>query len=210
MLHVPAIGQSLAARAETARTRSLAVASDARVRGQAFRSLLAALSSVSVDVEAVVQRLPADVATLLNGDVRGTGWYPVASYGLLHQAALDVTGKPTSFSREIGQQAKRLDGRGVFQFVLRFVSPESLIRHADRVLGLYVDGPMIDVSLIADAAGKRRARVHITNAAGYTEPIWQDHYGSMEAMVALSGGRNPEAVEIDRGDEWSICELSWL
>lgn len=202
---VPATGQTLAARAKTARSQALSLSGEARVRGQAFRSLLQALGSLSVDVEAVVARLPSELGPLVNGDVRGTGWYPIASYAALHQAALEVTGKPVAFSRALGEQATRLDARGVFQFVLRFCSPESLVRHADRVLGLYIDGPVIDVVLL----GPNRGRVHISSAAGYTPSIWEDHYGSMEALVTLSGGRHAKAVEIERGDDWGVVELTW-
>jgi hypothetical protein len=202
---VPANGQTLAARAKTARSQALSLSGEARVRGQAFRSLLQALGSLSVDVEAVVARLPSELGPLVNGDVRGTGWYPIASYAALHQAALEVTGKSVAFSRALGEQATRLDARGVFQFVLRFVSPESLVRHADRVLGLYIDGPVIDVVLL----GPNRGRVHISGAAGYSPSIWEDHYGSMEALVALSGGRDARAVEIERGDDWGVVELTW-
>ncbi|MBL8743395.1 MAG: hypothetical protein JNK04_19935 [Myxococcales bacterium] len=202
---VPATGQTLAARAKTARSQALSLSGEARIRGQAFRSLLQALGSLSVDVEAVVARLPPEVATLVNGDMKGTGWYPIASYAALHQAALDVSGKPVSFSRVVGQQATRLDARGVFQFVLRFVSPESLVRHADRVLGLYVEGSAIDVVLL----GPNRGRVHISGAYGYTPSIWEDHWGTMEALVSLSGGVSPRAVEIERGDDWGVVEMTW-
>jgi hypothetical protein len=202
---VPATGQTLAARAKTARSQALSLSGEARVRGQSFRGLLQALGSLSVDVEAVVARLPSELGPLVNGDVKGTGWYPIASYAALHQAALEVTGKSVAFSRALGEQATRLDARGVFQFVLRFVSPESLIRHADRVLGLYIDGPVIDVVLL----GPNRGRVHISSAAGYTPSIWEDHYGSMEALVTLSGGRDAKALEIERGDDWAVVELTW-
>jgi hypothetical protein len=205
IFQVPATGQTLAARAKTARSQALSLSGEARVRGQAFRSLLQALGSLSVDVEAVIARLPSELGPLVNGDVKGTGWYPIASYAALHQAALDVTGKSVAFSRALGEQATRLDARGVFQFVLRFVSPESLVRHADRVLGLYIDGPVIDVVLLAP----NRGRVHISSAAGYTQSIWEDHYGSMEALVMLSGGREAKAVEIERGDDWGVVELTW-
>lgn len=202
---VPATGQTLAARAKTARSQAQSLSGEARVRGQAFRSLLQALGSLSVDVEAVAARLPSELAVLVNGDVKGTGWYPIASYAALHQAVLDVADKPVAFSRALGERATRIDARGVFQFVLRFVSPESLVRHADRVLGLYIDGPAIDVVLI----GSNRGRVHLSGAVGYTPSIWEDHWGTMEALVSLSGGRNPKAVEIERGDDWGVVELTW-
>ncbi len=202
---VPATGQTLAARAKTARSQALSLSGEARIRGQAFRSLLQGLGSLSVDVEAVAARLPAELAVLVNGDVKGTGWYPIASYASLHQAALEESGLPLSFSRALGKQATQIDARGVFQFVLRFVSPESLVRHADRVLGLYVEGPAIDVVLL----GSNRGRVHVSGAIGYTPSIWEDSYGTMEALVTLSGGRDARAVEIERGDDWGVVELTW-
>ncbi len=176
-----------------------------RVRGQTFRTLLAAVGSLGVSVERVVEELPADLARLLRQDLLTAAWYPLTSFVALHEAVQRVAGPSPQLARELGRVAARLDARGAFQFVLRFTSPELLVRHSGRVLGLYIEGTELSIKMM----GPGLARFRFTRAHGYTEWVWQGHYGTMEELVLLAGGEGPRVVELDRGDDFALGELSW-
>jgi hypothetical protein len=106
----------------------------------------------------------------------------------------------------------RMDARGIYRFVLRFASPESMIRHAQFVLGLYLDGPTLTVSTaLARRPGDEQIAFRFDNAFGFHDDVWQGMLGSAEALCELSGGLDPEArcIETDSDAGWMAGEVCW-
>ncbi|MFO0552950.1 MAG: hypothetical protein U0271_31470 [Polyangiaceae bacterium] len=178
----------------------------ARFRGQAFRSLLAALGSVlgpssvaAVLAELRDRQLPGFDAE----NLRSTDWYSVSAYAEVHRAAQSLSGRGTDLARELGAEAMRVDARGVYQFLLRFVSPTSLMRNAERVAALYIDGPRIQVE--QQHAGD--ATIQITDALGFDASVWQDFVGSISSLLTLSGAIDP-MVELVSGGNVSGGDVS--
>jgi len=195
-----------------ARQHGAAASRPARFRGQAFRSLLGAIGATcdSAALDEVLALLPTEAGSLLRrSEIVGTAWYPVEWLAALHAAAQAVTGRGPELARELGRDAMRMDARGIYQFVLRFVSPESLIRHAQLLVGLYVEGPRLTVGRVVPGEG------HVTfrfdNALGYDSNVWLGVLGSCEALIELAGAYAPRARCVDGGGDagWLAGDIRW-
>lgn len=203
----PAAGQVLTPRSAVAR-RS---AREVRIRGQAFRSLFAAISSLlsPEQVTQVVARLEPEVQALWPGAVQATGWYSLAWYKQLQQAACAVSGQ-ADFAHRLGREARRLDARGVYRFILRFASPEALIRNASSVLALYLEGPVVRTGPVVRGVSSCSIGFELDCADGFDAGLWDELLGSLEQIFELAGATGVAARALDHEPGWLRGEVVWL
>ncbi|HTJ81144.1 MAG TPA: hypothetical protein VL400_05450 [Polyangiaceae bacterium] len=156
----------------------------------------------------LVAALPAPLGpTLRDADVKTAGWYPLPWYGAVHRAAQRITGGGLAISREIGFVATQADARGIYSSLLKFVEPGQLFRHADRILGLYVDGPRVVGATIT----RKTAKLTVEDFFGVDEAVWENTQGSLEGLLSLAGARNVVARIVEGGDSQhrAVVEVSW-
>lgn len=155
-------------------------------------------------------RLHEDIRWTLQRDLSGTGWYPIQFYAAIHDAVRAVTGGGLTLCRRLGREARKHDARGVYHFVLRFGSPEAAARHADKILALYTDGPMVQVGSVERGDGIASVCFEYTNASGYDENLWQDVLGSMEVIFEMTGASGVHILCHEGGTkDWMRGEVRW-
>jgi hypothetical protein len=166
------------------------------VRGQGLRSLLQAISS-RWEADTVAQILARTHETVrsnvLHAEIAASGWYPITWYGELYRACREVTGAPTEVAAELRGEALRLDARGMFRFLLKFASPRALVSNYERVCGLYLDGPRIEVQHV----GRSSIDVRWSNLVGYDEACIHDHLGGALEAIRLCQGRSARVSDLE-------------
>lgn len=156
-----------------------------RVKGQAFRSVLAALAKLEGKAvyERTVEQLPeAFVNDWRAGAIVSGGWYPVEWYAALYETASKVAGKP--MGRPLGRESARADLTGVYRFVTLVLSPESLVARTPKVFSLAFEGAEAE----ALEARKGYVCIEYRKCAGFTAQIWDDVMAGTEMVIELAGG----------------------
>jgi len=180
-----------------------------RVKGQGFVGFERTIVELKGPqaMTALMPHLPADVVLVLrNREILSVGWYPIEWYASIHSAAQALHGE--SISREIGRAATRHDVTTLYRFILRFLSPTTLIGQMKRLHAMIADGGDVVVEENRDGA----ARVRFTACAGGNRGTWEDMLGSFETLLELCGGRNVVARAIaggNDGDPGMTCVLTW-
>jgi hypothetical protein len=162
--------------------------------------LLTAFGSLyGVDgVRKLIMALPAPVGVALRDDiVSASGWYPLPWYGVLHRTAQEVTGEGLALARRLGYLSTQGDAKGIYRFVLSFVQPTLIVKHADRVLSLYLEGPRVTAEILGRTAGK----VTIEDCPGADANVWEDVMGSTEAMIEGSAGKHAKVTLLAGGGD---------
>lgn len=160
-----------------------------RVKGQGFHGFLAALEQVCgrESVAATLAALRGDAGEAIrSGTVLPIGWYPIAWYRQLHATAQEATGLGSSLARDIGREATRHDLNTVYRLLLRMISPETLLKQANRILHMYADGGSV---LILESS-RGGARVRYIECYGCDRNVFEDMIGSTETMLDACGARN--------------------
>ncbi len=180
-----------------------------RVKGQAivgFERTLAELRGPDA-MEALSPHLSSELIEVLrHREVLSVGWYPVEWYAALHAAARRVHG--AAVSRDIGRAATRRDVTTLYRFILRFLSPPTLVNQIHRIFGMAVDGG--EVTVEENQAGT--ARIRFDGCPGSNRGIWEDMLGTMESLIELCGGRDCSARVVaggNDGDTAMTCVLTW-
>ncbi len=200
------------------------------VRGQALKSLLGALGAELgarelAEVFARLHTLTDDDAgsstskdtsssarLLLSRSFGGTSWYPLAHYAAIHRLAREVTGRGPELARALGREARRIDGRGLYRFVLRFSTPELYLKHLVRVLALYVEGPRLEIGSVHHATvGDSELEFRFDHANGFDENIWEDALGGTQALLEMSNARDVRVAMREGGgaETWCVAEARW-
>ncbi len=180
-----------------------------RVKGQAILAFERTLAEIhGPDAMAALQAhvLPDVAVALKSREVLAVGWYPMEWFASLHAAAQLVYGP--SVSREIGRLATRHDVTTLYRFILRFVSPATLMAQMKRVFAMVCDGGGVIVE--ENLAGA--ARVRFIGCIGANRGTWDDMLGSTETLLELCGGRDANARVIEGGadgDNSMTCVLTW-
>lgn len=180
-----------------------------RVKGQALvafeRTLLELKGERAMD--ALAPHLPDDLRQALrNREILPMGWYPIEWFATLHAAGQIVHG--AGISREIGRVATRHDVTTLYRFILRFLSPDTLVSQMSRILRMVVDSGEV----VVDQKGNGAALVRFTGCHGSTRGTWDDMLGSIEVLLELCGGREVSARVVaggGDGDGAMSCQLSW-
>jgi hypothetical protein len=169
-----------------------------RIKGQSFIGFLATLNMIH-GPEAhrqVMLRLPKELAQALSsGGVTAMGWYPIAWHSGLHAAAREVCG--IGVSRQIGREAARRDLNTIYRFILRFMSPETLLAQSSKVFALFCDGGKCTVTL----AKKGSARILYSDCPGASRGMWEQVIAGTEVMIEACGGRLVSSKALSGGDD---------
>jgi hypothetical protein len=179
-----------------------------RVKGQsmvAFQRALGELKGPEA-IERVLPRCPEEVARAVRSkEILPVGWYPMEWFSSLHRSA-QVEFGPT-ISRDIGRTATRHDVTTLYRFILRFLSPETLIKQTGRVFSLFCDSGGVTI----EEARKGFARLRYSGCTGSSRGVWEDIMGSTEVLLELTGGRDASGRILEGGgDEGSmVCEFFW-
>lgn len=159
---------------------------ESRIRGQGLRSLSHAIAA-RYDRETVREIFAATSAhirpTVTSANIATSGWYPISWYGDTYRAVREVTGASVEIAASLRGDAIRRDAKGIFRFMLSFASPQALIRQAERVCALYIDGPRFKNRMI----GQDELDFEFTNLVGYDECCVHDHLGGAMAALEMSG-----------------------
>lgn len=203
-------GAPRAASSALADERKLHPNAEARVRGQGLRSLVHAIAA-RWDQE-TTQRIFAATSplvrpTIATGNIAGTAWFPVGHYVDVFRAVHEVTGEGVEVAASLRADAFKRDARGIFRFLLRFSSPPALIRQAERVVGLYLDGP----TFRQQPLGQNALEFEFANLVGYDEFVVHDHVGGAMAAFELAGGRavTLESLDVEPNVTSFRVVLSW-
>lgn len=182
------------------------------MRGQTFRSLLGGVSSLctAAQIAEVHARLPAELRTALDRDLASTAWYSLDWYRAIHRVVREVTGAGPELAKRLGREARQLDARGNYHFVLRYSSPEAIIRSVDKIAALYTEGVTFKFDPVEEEKGVRRAAFNYS-ANGFDENLWSEVLGSMELLMESTGATEVHAICVDGGKEdWLRGSVSWV
>lgn len=117
-------------------------------------------------------------SALANREILASGWYPVAWYdALLAGVEGDVAGEEEV--RRIGGLAVEHDFRTLFRLVRLFLKPQFTLKQTVRISARYFDGG--DVEVIA--AEEELIHYQFRNYHGFTQRIWWDFTGGIEAVL---------------------------
>jgi hypothetical protein len=180
-----------------------------RIKGQSFIGFLATLKKLHGDEahRKVIDGLPKDLAhALANGEIVPMGWYPMPWYSGLHASARAVCS--SRVSREVGREAARSDLNTIYRFVLKFVSPATLLNQSAKVFGLFCDGGKCTVA----ASRKGSARILYSDCTGACRGMWELVLGSTELMVELCGGKDVAGKAVSGGgdgDPTLLAQFTW-
>jgi hypothetical protein len=191
-------------------TRSAATTSTPKVKGVAFRSVLAALEELRgrAVVERVLGRLSADDRSSIEFRVVNTGWYPIELYRALFAAIVVEAGEGEAIVRAIGAAAVRRDVTGVYRLMFKILSPESVLSLASKLFGFYYDTGA--VTIVERRA--RYARSEYKGCRGFGEHMWIELLGSSEEMLRIGGATNVRGriVRGGRGPRVDVRDRSEL
>jgi len=181
-----------------------------RIKGQSFVGFHRTVRKLkgADAMDRITPDLPADLARAYKGgEILPMGWYPMEWYAGLHAAARKTHG--AVISRAVGKEAAKEDVNTLYRFILRFFSPETLLKQSGRVFALFCEGGTCQV----EASRKGFARIRYANCAGSNRGVWDNVLGGTEAIVEVCGGRAVNAKVVERGNDGDgemTAEVTWL
>lgn len=185
--------------------------SETRIKGQAFRGLLSALEVLrgAESVRAVLADMPGEAGEALrSGKVIASGWYPSPWYAELHAAIHRTLRVGPEFSRTLSMAATKADINSVYRFVMRLLSPTTLLAQMPRVWSLYVQGPDIEMTDRRENA----VRFKVVGMHGYNRGCWEDLVGGAMALLEVIGARDVRARVVSGGrdgDDDAEIDVFW-
>lgn len=178
-----------------------------KIKGQglvAFERTLLQLKGPEAMEPVLAGASPEAAHAVRSREILPVGWYPMEWFASLHESARVAYGP--AISREIGRAATRHDVTTLYRFILRFLSPETLIDQSSRILSLVIDGGAV-------ALEERRrgfARLRYSGCAGSSRGAWEDFIGSNEVLLELCGAQQAVGTILEGGEGASmVCSLSW-
>lgn len=134
----------------------------------------------------VLARLPDELASALsNNHVLVTKWYPVAWYAQLH-AAVDATLQGGSgMARRLGHDATLADFNGMHRLIGALLTVQSVFAQSHRLMGLYWKGGTIERLAFSSSS----VQLKFEHWPGFTELMWEDIMGSLEALLEVCRAR---------------------
>lgn len=181
-----------------------------KVKGVAFRSVLAALEELRSKsmVERVLGSLSSDDRSSIEFRVVNTGWYPIELYATLLDAIATVSGEGDSLVRAVGATALRRDVTGVYRVMFRVFSPENVLTISAKLFGFYYDTGSL--AIVEKRQGY--ARSEYQRCKGFSRLMWVELLGSSEEMLSIAGARNAKGRIVrggDDGDGACVIEVAW-
>lgn len=183
-------------------------ASDIRVKGQSFKGFIKALDELygAGFAGRVAQRLPDDFRDALQyGGIVSGGWYSLGWYRDLHVAAQRVGNLPASFARDIGRVSTTDDLKGIYSFIVRMLSPQTLLGQVQRIYRMYFDGG--DVKVVR--TGPTATNVVYSQCVGVTDSIFEELLGGSAAILELCGGKDIDARIVAREPHGVTMSFTW-
>lgn len=184
------------------------LATGVRVKGQSVIAFERALKELQ-GPEAMSQLLPhvpEHVARAVqHGEILTIGWYPMEWFASLHTAAQQVFG--ASISRQIGRTATRHDVTTIYRFILKFLSPDTLVKQYPRLFGLFCETGTVHI----EEQRKGFARLRCGGCAGASKGVWEDVVGSTETLLELTGASEPTGRVLSMAEREGAMtfSLSW-
>ncbi len=165
-----------------------------------------------VDLGGLVEQMsPAVRAEFNPRKVLVGGWYPVAWYRELHGALQATVGSGPELSFRMGYENTRADftGNGVYRFVARSLGPSTVLTLGARIFNFYWRPAKMKIVPIGQ--GKNHGRGRWTGCLGFDRNVWLDLFGSVYAVLELSGGQDIELAPLDASEDLStmLMEARW-
>lgn len=189
-------------------SRAVAAPEGPKVKGVAFRSVLASLEALRGRevLERVLAGLSEDDRSSIEFRVVNTGWYPIELYRALLGAIVRETGEGDALVRAIGGASLKRDITGVYRVMFKILSPETVLSLSSRLFGFYYDTGTFTIT------EKRHtfARSEYAGCIGFDRNMWIELLGSSEEVLAVAGAKRPRG-RIVRGGQDSDCviEVTW-
>ena len=159
-----------------------------RCKGTNFRSFVTAFKRLRGNdaFERALELLPPELGSGLRiGAIVSSAWYPLDWYDALHVAVQKTCGEGPELSREISRVGIQEDFRGVYRLVTVSLSPESIFKWAQRVVGLYYDSGRCIIE--ESVPGRVMGRFEGFN--GFTRNLWEDMIGGSLGVMELAGAK---------------------
>lgn len=187
-----------------ATTGGSAAPQEPKVKGVAFRSVLAAAGEIfgEARVQEAINGLSAEDAETIRYRVVQTGWYPISLYRRLWAAISATIGGGHDTARAIGAAAIRRDITGVYRMIFKVLSPETVMSISGRFFNNYYDTGTLQVRDQKHGS----ARTVYEGCIGFDRTMWEELVGSAVEMISLGGGKNVR-VTIERGGDASYCTM---
>lgn len=179
-----------------------------QIKGQSVVAFERALLELKGEkaMERLLPRLPADVArSVANKEILAVGWYPMEWFAALHTAAHAEFG--AEISREIGRTATRHDVTTIYRFILKFLSPDTLIKHYGRVFSLFCESGKV----VIEGHQKGSAVLRCSGCEGASHGVWEDVIGSTEVILELCGAKSPTGRIMSGAKDTGgmVCQYTW-
>jgi hypothetical protein len=179
------------------------------VRGTAILGLLQAIArmygeaGLTVTLEAASNEV-RDAYRF--GQLVSVGWYPMAWYRNIHEAAQRGLGADPSLPWRLSHEAVTRDFRGIFQVLIRLLSPEMMFRQGSRLMLLYFKGGQVDVIETRPGYGHLR----LSGWTDFDRNLWIDLQGGIVAALEARGAKNVSSRVLGGGGEDGIeLEVRW-
>jgi hypothetical protein len=182
----------------------------ARVKGLAFRSVLAALEAL--EGAAVVERVRGLVAPAARDTLAvltANAWYSLEAYADLWSAIQAATGHRRDLPRVIGFRAVELDLSLIHRLAFAALSVATVVGISTRLFNTYYDTG----SARCEVLSPRRVRVSFTGCTGFTEPMWTELRGGVECFAAKASRSRANSVIVSGGgdaDTHFVLEVHWV
>ncbi len=161
-----------------------------RVKGHGLRARMAVYDRIVPGGSAAVLAAIDDAPTraYLSGPILAASWYDLFAHAQLDLAAADLRKMPAweSVATASAMQAEN-DARGIYSFLLRFVSPHTLVSKLGNISAQYFDHGSIEVARL-EGNHARMTRIGISNQLYW----WWDGIleGYVRALFGLAGAKN--------------------
>jgi hypothetical protein len=127
-----------------------------------------------------------------------SGWYPIEQLAQLHEAAMRACDKGPELSRALGREGVLDDFRtGVNRLITLAITPESILKWAPRILGLYYDRGRI----VVEESGEGRGMARFEGFDGFSRPVWEDLIGGCLGTLEVAGGKTASARVLSGGQD---------
>jgi hypothetical protein len=180
-------------------------------KGHALRQQLTIIEEIlgASRIAAFRERLPAELRALHPVGLLAGGWYPIDWAEKAYAAAVATEPGETALPERVSREGLERDMKGIYRFLLRLVTPDMAITHADRVLSTYMRGPSV-VSI--RKAGKTEYTLVLAGASGIGPYMWRDTCAGLARLAETIGGPGAQ-VRVSHGgsagDSKSTLEFKW-
>lgn len=162
-------------------------------KGQALRSTLNAIRAElgQVAFDKMLDALPPsdfrDAA--LAGRVLAASWYPIRVHRDLYAAIAKVAPNERNIPRRISARSAEDDMRGIYSYIARLLSAETLAGIAPRILSTYFRGPVVTTEHVEP----RAATIHFAGFRGFDNDLWDGTLCGCETIMRMAGHKNVQS-----------------